>query len=270
MIFNEKFYKSNQPFDPIFHVRLAGELFPDKNYCIERSGSKTGTIIFITAGTLKLEYNNKSFSLKCGDSVIFPPQKEYVFKSDPDNPACTLWVNVRGTLFENTYHTLFPKEDFPICTCNIEREIRQIFDIMQKEADFTALSALTLEIMLKMYSAPSSRHENACNDQTLAGQFEYYISQCIQEGFSIADMCEHFNISKDKLVREFKQSLHTTPYQYYQDMRLSVAKSLLLNSNLTIEDIAYRLKFNDRNSFTTFFIKNAGISPAKYRTMHHD
>lgn len=265
MIFKEDFYHNKTPYNPLLHIRCAGELHPDNTYCIEREDSETGTIMYITSGIVKISYEGRNFSLPRGDSFILSPHKKYVIKSDRNEPAGIVWLNIRGSLFENTYHTLFGDECFPIKTCSIETDIRSLFPVLDKENNFLEVSSRVMYIMLKLYSSASVHRDDIYDSKTLAGQFEFYISECIQNGFSMDDMCDYFNMSKDKLTRSFKESLHTTPYHYYQNLRLDIAKSVLLNSNLTIEEIADRLKFNDRNHFTAFFIKNAGISPAKFR-----
>lgn len=79
-------------------------------------------------------------------------------------------------------------------------------------------------------------------------------------------MSEKMLISVDTANRVFKSAYSMTPYHYYQNMRIEIAKTLLKNSpEMTIEDIAQRLNYTDRNYFSLHFKKETGYSPAYYR-----
>ncbi|WP_217612359.1 helix-turn-helix domain-containing protein [Deinococcus sp. GbtcB9] len=47
------------------------------------------------------------------------------------------------------------------------------------------------------------------------------------------------------------------------------AKQFLLQTDMKIDDIAEKVGYWGRNSFIRTFRKYEGITPAKYRTMHH-
>jgi len=47
------------------------------------------------------------------------------------------------------------------------------------------------------------------------------------------------------------------------------AKSLLLNGNLSIKEVAYKLGFTEPAHFSTFFKKHTGLTPVQYRKQHH-
>ena len=48
---------------------------------------------------------------------------------------------------------------------------------------------------------------------------------------------------------------------------INEAKALLISSNLTIQEICYKLNFSTPSSFTRFFKRITGMSPRKFRTL---
>lgn len=56
-----------------------------------------------------------------------------------------------------------------------------------------------------------------------------------------------------------------TPYAYYQKMRIEIAKTMLHETPLSVDDIAERLHFNDRNHFSLCFKKATGSAPVSYK-----
>lgn len=85
------------------------------------------------------------------------------------------------------------------------------------------------------------------------------------EHFSLDQLSDKFHINKYQICRDFKKYFHTTPLQYINDVRLTHAKELLHTTNLQINEISYRVGFENVNSFIQLFKKQIGTTPAAYR-----
>ncbi len=79
------------------------------------------------------------------------------------------------------------------------------------------------------------------------------------------DMAKAMNVSTSIFVRRFTAAFGMAPQQYVLEERLRQASSLLMHSNLSIDEIAERTGFCDRYYFTRAFTKFRYISPAKFR-----
>ena len=53
------------------------------------------------------------------------------------------------------------------------------------------------------------------------------------------------------------------------DTRIQEIKMLLRTTDLTMQEIAFRLDFPDQSFFSRYFKKNTGMTPAEYRTARH-
>lgn len=80
-------------------------------------------------------------------------------------------------------------------------------------------------------------------------------------------IASNIGYSYDRFRHLFKEIVGITPKQYQLETRLVKAKDLLLNSNLSIKNIAEKCGFNSNISFTNFFTKRLGITPLKYRKL---
>jgi YesN/AraC family two-component response regulator len=60
--------------------------------------------------------------------------------------------------------------------------------------------------------------------------------------------------------------LFIKPSEYINNIRISVALSLLLETNLLVSEIAEKSGFSDVYYFSKVFKKNIGVSPLKVRT----
>ena len=80
-----------------------------------------------------------------------------------------------------------------------------------------------------------------------------------------AQIAERFAMSLRTLNRRFKNALGKTPLEYLQEIRINTAKDLLKTSNLSINEIADKVGYQDTGHFTFLFKRHMSISPKAYR-----
>lgn len=66
-------------------------------------------------------------------------------------------------------------------------------------------------------------------------------------------------------TRHFKKSFGQTPYQWMLEHKLDEVSDLIVNSNMTIADIAKMYGFKNSAHFSNLYKKHFGISPLQYR-----
>ena len=81
----------------------------------------------------------------------------------------------------------------------------------------------------------------------------------------IADIVKHVGVSRRTLELRFRESLKSSPHQELMRMRLELAKSLLLESEVSITKIALSSGFGSSQMFSTVFKKQLGMTPTQYR-----
>lgn len=262
MIFNEIFYENNQPFNDIFFVRQMGELCEDVNYNISKSSSPTHTIGILTAGKLNLKFEDEKIVLHQGQCVFFPRDISYTITADKLTPPHFIWINIRGKLIDEIARVLFCGKyvlsDADLRSCP---PLLRTF-LAERKNNMTDISSLIFKMLMGIYNSKISIAAETKN----FSEYEFYISNSIQYGFSVISMADYFHCSADTINRQFKKIHGVTPYRYYQNMRAEISKTMLRQTELTIDDIAERLHFNDRNHFSRCFKKITGYAPAKYRT----
>jgi AraC-like DNA-binding protein len=82
---------------------------------------------------------------------------------------------------------------------------------------------------------------------------------------SVELIAANCNISQQHLGRLFKKYVQTTPLNYLQKLKMNRASVMLIETNLSIAQIAYLFRFNDQFYFSKVFKKIYGISPKEYR-----
>lgn len=76
------------------------------------------------------------------------------------------------------------------------------------------------------------------------------------------------NMKKSYFYKLFKTWCNLSPNQYRNTLRLSHAKSMLTNTNLSISQIAEKTGFDDPYYFSRLFKKEIGLSPQNYKKIN--
>ncbi len=94
-----------------------------------------------------------------------------------------------------------------------------------------------------------------------------YIHEHYAEELSLEQFATKLNMSLGHFSRSFKESVGEKYVDYVARYRMMVAKQLLCETELTIDEIAERVGYLGRNSFIKIFRKLEGITPGQYRIL---
>lgn len=92
-----------------------------------------------------------------------------------------------------------------------------------------------------------------------------FIESRLDEEISLADMATVAGLSAFHFSRVFKMATGETPYHFLGSRRLGRARSLLLNSELPLAELALSCGFASQSHFTAAFTKAMGMPPGRYR-----
>ena len=87
----------------------------------------------------------------------------------------------------------------------------------------------------------------------------------LESPLAISDIANSLNISRRQLDRIFSEHVHATPQSLYMELRLSRASGLLVQSGLSVTEVALSCGFHSASHLGLHFRKRFGASPGEYR-----
>ncbi|MFN2329641.1 MAG: helix-turn-helix domain-containing protein, partial [Chromatocurvus sp.] len=81
----------------------------------------------------------------------------------------------------------------------------------------------------------------------------------------LRDVARDAGLGTRSFTRRFRRATGMSPLQYVMQLRVSEAKSLLLQSNLDINEITWRCGWQSASLFSRQFRLRVGMSPRDYR-----
>lgn len=99
----------------------------------------------------------------------------------------------------------------------------------------------------------------------IAQQYKNLLIRNIYEKNRIADYASMLNVSVNHLNKCVKTATNKSARELLIEMLLMEAKALLKQTDLSVNEIAWKLRKEDPSDFAKFFRLKAGITPTEYR-----
>lgn len=117
------------------------------------------------------------------------------------------------------------------------------------------------------HSIVDDANESASTIQSIAA-IKNYIHDHMSEEITLSSLAEIFHFSPQYLSKRFKEMHQTTVMSYLTQIRMDNACELLKFSELSVQEIAASVGYEDDNYFGKVFRKHYGVSPTQYRRVN--
>ncbi|MCM1252211.1 MAG: AraC family transcriptional regulator [Clostridium sp.] len=122
-----------------------------------------------------------------------------------------------------------------------------------------------MEILYKNLSVPQQTLKNKSSEITSLKNMITYIEEHFTEHITLDSIAFSGACCKSRCSLLFKKYLRDTPVSYITKFRLRKSLAALLESDLSITEIAYEYGFGGASYYCETFRKYYGISPLQYR-----
>ncbi|GAA3407411.1 AraC family transcriptional regulator [Paenibacillus hodogayensis] len=232
-----------------------------------RFGSKWA-VCYITAGSGTYRVNDGDKLPVTPDSLFLVyPNASFCFGPDPGGYWDEYFFTIQGPRIQEWLDTWFIQPGAVRQVTGSEAQmskIARIFTLMESglpsQVDRAALllESLLFEFMMAEPASGNARKEagiHLLND----------IAESLYLSFDAQELCDRHHISLSTLKRNVSKLTGYPLNEYVHRLKIAEAKNILLNTELTLKEIASSLGYNDVFYFSRIFKKYVGIAPNLYR-----
>lgn len=217
----------------------------------------TYEIIFVTEGKVFMREEDREYSLKKGDILILSPNLCHAGFKESSNVKffwLHFFLNDQRLLTEKCYSV----NDYH----NYELLFRRLNHLSTIGAN---KSIIELELALLFLNQKAGLNKN----NKLFSDVSLYIKNNIATPLTVSSLAKEFCYSADHLSKIFIKNTGISLKKYIDNERNGFVKSLLLNTRLTIKEIADQSGFIDDGAFIKFFKYNNSCSPTEFRSLYY-
>ena len=239
-------------------------------------------MILITSGKAAAAINHKTYLLEKG-SLIFISRLERHNFHITEEPYCRYVVSVSSNLImsrikETELISIFIQR--PSDFNHVILLYQQLYSVIQplihklsqeyssQQTFFTSYSiSLLVSILIELYRSHSEcfplRSHSTMSDAVLNAQ--RYVNDHFHRKLTLQEIADANYVSRHALSLAFKEIVGITFKEYLLLFRMAEAKNLLVNTDLSVEQIAEQVGYVNVNNFVKIFKKFQHTTPLQYR-----
>lgn len=233
---------------------------------------------YIISGACQYEINGHGFIAEAYDIVLINSSDIHGCQTNYNGPSETISIIFPYSFLKSVFpsfndfrYELDPKTDSYVQLKNAFEDVYPVFkhrnDIPLYQLKLNSFFYEILYIIFTFCKAPklvpgsirSQKHIDRCTE------ILDYIDNHYGENITLESLSEEFALSREHLSRTFKTYMDTTFKKYLTSIRMHHAYQALLDSDLSILQIALDNGFSDARAFTSAFCSYYGETPLKYR-----
>lgn len=224
-----------------------------------------GDMIFRKPGQLvtsRGDYNCYALSLDLNGKTDIPReiyirQRETEEQEECDNPVLTLLPTVFNPYHDIDYIHIFEK----LCALAYPHPL----DLPLQRGLITELFCLLAsDAAREIIAAGHMDNQNSAIVEACA-----YIKTNYMNNLTIGILSGHVHLSPNYFIKLFKKEIGIPPNEYLIRIRFENARIMLVETNLSIKNIAYMCGFDDAAYFGLSFRNRFGVTPLGYRNSYN-
>lgn len=240
-------------------------------------------IYFLQSGKCNVYIDNETYCLEDGSVLFIPAFKEhtFIYPFTQDVKRTVLYISTEqlnwyfNKDFKDEINKLFINKHLQLSRKSFSN-LSNIFEKIQFEKysldnmSESLTKAYFFELII--YLIRCQRYTHNINQKTnlsniTIGEIVNFIENNYGRQLTLPETAAQFGISESSLTKKIKIFTNMTFKEYLTKTRIEAAKSLLISSEKSITEIAYKCGYNNSNFFGDVFKKVVGMSPSSYRKM---
>ena len=210
--------------------------------------------------------------LKAGDLFLLFPGEWHSYHPLKKTGWKSYWIGFKGKNMDDRVRAGFLSPQKPIYHVGYSAMVNDMYQFGLKTAKEEAayvqqtLAGVVNLLIGLMYSLERNIVLNTNHEHVdMVNKARLRIRESLEADLTIQQIAAEMGVSYSNFRKLFKEYTGISPSLYQQDLRLQRAKELLTTTDLSIKQIAYQLRFDSPDYFSSKFKTKTGMKPSDFR-----
>ncbi|MFC4776621.1 helix-turn-helix domain-containing protein [Paenibacillus sp. GCM10023252] len=206
------------------------------------------------------------------EGFLYSEHQIQCYEADAAEPWEVWWIYFKGEGIRSLLHKQILGEEPWRIPVNSGRRILPLIETLWElagqndAANLPVVSSTLYRILLELltHSAAPPSSASARLEHRLQFTAEYMRAHCNQP-LTLEQLADHSGVSSAYFSRTFHAHFGMPPLDYLAQMRIELAKQMLIVTHKTIKQIAFEVGYGSPSYFIERFRRIVGMTPAAYR-----
>lgn len=254
---------------PIF-VDSIGISQPNADYFIERKKSDYYVFEYVLSGEGHIFCDRKTYTVGPDDMYILPYGSHHKYWADKKDPYKKIWINIRSSIIGEILKAYGLNDKVVFKNPNCKAYFFELLQLANATVFNDEVCFVAAEIVFKIINRLAQSEHRQHYASNVAKYTRQYLDENLYGNITVEVIAERLVISKVQVINEFKKHYGVTPYAYYMNKKIEIARQMLETTSSRIGEIAEALGFCEQNYFSNLFKKKVGLSPDAYRKAYNN
>lgn len=276
--FTPLFTEENNP--QLLYVCKIGPDVSSKYVRVMHAHDDLVELVLIYSGSSNYLIHDRKQAVKAGDLLIYNAGVVHDEMSCADSNLGFYCIGVGGLRMPGLKKdaVIAEEQGYRFSTGEYFEEIRQLYEMMfqnlsNHEPDAERFcNSLMQALLSKVLTVVNMQTQGNDDDEidkldpdVLGKRIKNYIDEHYAESVSIETIGKALHMSPWYVSHVFKEMSGYSPIQYLLRRRIGEAQTLLISTDYSITEIAFRVGFDTQSYFNMQFTKNVGMPPMQFR-----
>ncbi|WP_158796219.1 AraC family transcriptional regulator [Pedobacter sp. L105] len=229
-------------------------------------------LIYITKGSGFFESDHCHYQeIKAGTIIILFPGERHRYKPAEQTGWDEYWIGLKGEILDNLVNNSFFSRENPCLYIGFNEQIFEIYEgiIEKTKTEVTGyqplISGAAFYLMGSLHAILKQSNVEHEDREILVDKARILFRSNIDKTFSPEQAAEELQVGYSLFRKVFKNYTGLSPGQYFIQLKIEKAKTMLADSTLSVKEIAYTLTFDSSFYFSKVFKEKTGMTPTAYR-----
>ncbi len=225
---------------------------------LQASGRICNGFIYVVSGECRYKFEGGSFTLRSGEIAYLPYGSHHTLKIESD---AIVFYRIDFTLKierELAYFSDRPLKFYG----KVSPECAEAIVSLTESCGMFENSIIKTQKLCTVLASLQSPSENRKTNKLAPALI--HLQEYAFEDINCGELAKLCFLSTSRFYEMFKEELGMTPLEYRNELLIKRAKTLLSAGDISVNEVALSIGFENTAYFSRFFKKQVGISPSEY------